>query len=200
MEAWIVETDREGVTIDSTREKMGLRTCPFADVVFDGVEVPEANRIGPPKSGASIFGSAMDAERGFLLACEVGNLERMIDDSVAYARERKQFGQPIGSFQGISHRITDMKIRHETSRLLLYRTAVLAAQGRGTTLDAAVAKVHIGDAVTESALDAIRVHGARGYTTESLIERELRDSIGGLFSGGTPEIQRNIIARLLGLG
>jgi len=126
-------------------------------------------------------------------------MERQLEETIRYAKQRKQFGTPIGKFQSVANRIVDMKLRLETSRLLLYKVAWLLSQGKPIVIDAALANLHLGDAFVESSLDAVRNHGARGYLSEYEVERDFRDSVGGLIYSGTSDIQRNIIARMLGL-
>lgn len=197
--AFLVDADTPGLSVSDNRPKMGLRTTPFADVSFDNCVVPGAQRIGPEGSGAAIFSSAMEAERAFVLAFQIGAMERQLDDAVEFARSRQQFGQPIGDFQAVSHRLADMKLRHETSRLLLYKAAGLALEGKPSMEAAALAKIQASEASIASSVDAILTHGARGYVTEFGVERNLRDVAGGVIYGGTSDIQRNIIARMLGL-
>ncbi|MDH3682238.1 MAG: acyl-CoA dehydrogenase family protein, partial [Acidimicrobiia bacterium] len=127
---FLVDADTPGVEIQPNRPKMGLRTTPFADVVFTDCIVPSSARVGAEGAGAAIFSTAMETERAFLLAGSVGRLERQIADTVAYANDRTQFGQAIGAFQSVSHEIADMKFAHETARLMLYKATVL--QQRGT--------------------------------------------------------------------
>lgn len=134
-----------------------------------------------------------------MLAFQIGRMEKQLEECVAFARERKAFGQSIGKFQSISNRIAEMKLRLETARLLTYRAAWRKSRGEPAMLDAALAKLHLSEAFVKSSLDAIRIHGGRGYVTEEEIERDLRDAVGGPIYGGTSDIQRNIIARILGL-
>lgn len=155
--------------------------------------------LGQPGSGVSIFTSSMEWERSFIFASHVGSMQRQLDESVAYARQRVQFGKPIGSFQSVSNRIADMKVRLDAARLLLYRAAWLKDQDAPATMEAAVAKLFLSEAFVESSLDAVRTHGGKGYLTEHEVERDLRDSVGGLIYSGTSDIQRQVIARLLGL-
>lgn len=197
--AFLVDADTPGLEVHPNRAKMGLRTTPFADVTFDGCIVQEAQRIGPEGSGAAIFSSAMQAERAFVLAGQIGAMERQLDDAVAYARNRKQFGQPIGSFQAVGHRLAEMKLRHENSRLLLYKAAALAAAGNPSMEVAALAKIQASEAAVASSIDTILTTGAHGYVTENEIERRLRDVAGGIVYGGTSDVQRNIVARMMGL-
>ena len=196
---FLVPADTSGVVVGDNRPKMGMRTTPFADVVFDGCVVPRSARIGAEGAGASMFSSAMEAERAFLLAGAVGALERTLDEAVAYARARQQFGQPIGAFQAVSHDLADVKLAHETARVLLYKAAALHAGGTPSMLAAAMAKLAASEASLHGALRAVEVHGARGYVTEFGVERDLRNNIGGVIYGGSSGIQKNIIARLLGL-
>ena len=197
--AFLVDSTLPGVEIGPNRPKMGLRTSPFADVTFNGCEIPESARIGAEGAGASIFSTAMESERAFLLAGSVGQLERQIDDAVAYGNSRRQFGQPIGAFQGVSNEIADMKVAHETARLMLYKAVALQARGTPSMMAAALAKLTASEAAVAGALASIRVHGARGYVSDYGIERTLRDTVGGVILGGSSGIQKNIIARLLGL-
>ncbi|HMR63509.1 MAG TPA: acyl-CoA dehydrogenase family protein [Anaerolineae bacterium] len=141
----------------------------------------------------------MESERGYIFASPVGRLERQLEEAIAYAKKRQAFGQPIGKFQAVSNRIAEMKLRLETAKLLLYQVAWLELTGRPVLLEAAMAKLYLSEMFVESSLDAIRLHGAKGYVTEFGVERDLRDSVGGLIYSGTSDIQRNIIARLLGL-
>ena len=178
---------------------MGLHSCPFGQLTFHGCTVGPEAVLGKPGAGASIFGDAVESERAFLYAAQLGAMERVIDNAVARARERQQFGVPIGSFQAVSHRIAEMKLRHEAARLLIYKAAALADRGQQVALAAALAKLQTSEMAVLSALDSIRIHGAEGYTVAGGVEFELRDAVGGLAYSGTSDIQRNIVARLLGV-
>jgi alkylation response protein AidB-like acyl-CoA dehydrogenase len=126
-------------------------------------------------------------------------MERQLETCIRYARQRLQFGHPIGKFQSISNRIADMKVRLETARLLLYKVAWSKKVGKSAVMDAALAKLYLSECFVQSSLDAIRIHGGYGYMTEFEVERDLRDAIGGTLYSGTSDIQRVIIARWLGL-
>ncbi len=197
--AFLVDRNTPGVEVSANRAKMGMRTTPFADISFHDCVVPVSARIGSEGSGASIFSSAMESERAFLLAGSVGQMERHIDQAVAYANDRKQFGQSIGTFQAVAHQIADMKLAHETARLLLYKAAALQVRGNASMMAAALAKLGASEAALAGALANVRIHGAKGYVSEYGVERGLRDMVGGIIYGGSSEIQRNIVARLLGL-
>jgi hypothetical protein len=197
--AFIVDAKSPGITLGEPQSKMGLRTGYMGSIEYKDVFVPAENLLGREGSGASIFNASMDYERSFIFASHVGSMARQLDEAIAYANERKQGGQSIGKYQAVAHRIADMKIRLETARLFLYRCAWLIDQGDPIPLDAAMAKLTISELFVENSMDAIRVHGGRGYLSETGVERDLRDAVGGVLYSGTSDIQRNMIAGLLGL-
>jgi alkylation response protein AidB-like acyl-CoA dehydrogenase len=147
----------------------------------------------------AIFNSSMDWERSCLFASTVGAMRRQLEACVAYARSREQFGQPIGKFQGVSGKLADMYVRLEAARSLIYKVAWLKAQGRSAPAEAAAAKLFISEAWVRSSQDAIQIHGAYGYMKDAGIERDLRDAVAGTIYSGTSEIQRVVLARMLGL-
>jgi alkylation response protein AidB-like acyl-CoA dehydrogenase len=196
---FVVDKETPGFKVSRYMEKMGLRTVPIGELLFEDCFIPEENRIGPEGAGPSIFNSSQEWERAVILASQLGEMERQLEQAIQYANDRRQFGQPIGKFQSVSNRIADMKLRLETARLLTYKVAWLKSLGESVMLDAAIAKLYLSECFVESSLDAIRVHGGYGYMTEFEVERDLRDAIGGTLYGGTSDIQRNIIARFLGL-
>ena len=197
--AFLVERGTPGFDVSRDLHKMGLRTAPMAELILQDCYVPEENRLGPEGIGARIFNSSMEWERSCILAGHVGAMERQLETSIRYARERVQFSQPIGKFQSVANRIVDMKVRLETARLLLYKVAWLKKTGRPAVMEAALAKLYLSECFVASSLDAIRIHGGYGYMTEFEVERDLRDAVGGTLYSGTSDIQRTIIARLLGL-
>jgi alkylation response protein AidB-like acyl-CoA dehydrogenase len=196
---FLVERGTPGLTVSRDLQKMGLRTAPMGEVILEDCLVPEENRLGAEGIGTRIFNHSMEWERACILGSHVGAMERQLEDCIRYARERYQFGQPIGKFQSVANRIADMKVRLETARLILYRVAWQKKIGEPAPMDAALAKLYISESFVQSGLDAIRIHGGYGYMTEFEVERDLRDAIGGTLYSGTSDIQRNIIARLLGL-
>lgn len=197
--AFLIDKGHPGLTIGKPIEKMGLRTAPYSEVVLDDCVVPVEARLGKEGNGGTIFKHSMGWERSCILASNVGAMERQLQACVAYAQERQQFGQPIGKFQQISSMLVEMKLRLETSRMLLYRAGWCRAQGEEAVEEVALAKLHISESFVQSSLAAIQIHGAYGYSTEVGIERDLRDAIGGRVYSGTSEIQREIIARHMGL-
>ena len=197
--AFLVDKGTRGFNVGRDMEKMGLRTAPLGELVLQDCFIPEENRLGREGAGVSLFNSSMEWERSCILASQVGAMERQLEMSVRYARERRQFGQPIGRFQSVGNRVADMKVRLETARLILYKVAWLKKMDRPATMEAAIAKLYLSESFVESSLQAIGIHGGYGYMVESEIERDLRDAIGGTIYSGTSDIQRTIIARLLGL-
>jgi alkylation response protein AidB-like acyl-CoA dehydrogenase len=199
LSAFVVERETKGVSVGATFGKMGLRTSPMSEVVLSDCFVPDDALLGASGAGMAIFNSSMDWERSHILASSVGTMQRHLERSIAYARQRTQFGQRIGKFQAVSHKIADMKVRLETSRLLLYRLGWLRSQGRPTAMESAIVKLHLSESMLQSGLDTLQIHGAYGYMQESEVERDVRDAIAGRIYSGTSEIQRNLIAGYLGL-
>jgi alkylation response protein AidB-like acyl-CoA dehydrogenase len=196
---FIVEKGTKGFTVARHLEKMGLKTSPMAELFFEDCEVPEENRLGREGAGKNLFTHSMTWERACILASAVGAMERLLEMCVRYAKERKQFGQPIGKFQLVATKLVDMKLRIETARALLYRAGWLRSKGKSIFLEAAMAKLHISESWVATAQDAMQVFGGYGYMQEYEVERELRDALGSRMYSGTSEIQRMIIAPLLGL-
>lgn len=196
---FIIEKDFPGFQVSKDIEKMGLRTSPMSELIFTDCQVPVANRLGKEGQGAAIFNDSMEWERSCILASYLGGMERQIETCIKHAKTRRQFNQPIGKFQSVANKIVDMKVRMETARLMLYKVAWLKKSKGQAGMDAAIAKLYMSESWVKSCLDAIQVHGGYGYTTEYELERDLRDSVGGTLYSGTSEIQKNIIARYLGL-
>jgi alkylation response protein AidB-like acyl-CoA dehydrogenase len=197
--AFLVEEGTPGFSVSREIEKMGLRTSPMGELIFQDCYLPEENRLGKEGAGAAIFNSSMEWERSSILASHIGAMERQLEECIRYARERKQFGQTIGKFQSVSNRIANMKVRLETARMLLYKVAWLKMRGKPAVMEAALAKLYISESFVASSMDAISIHGGYGYMTEFQVERDLRDSIGGTIYSGTSDIQRMIISRWLGV-
>jgi L-prolyl-PCP dehydrogenase len=195
----LVDRDTPGFRVSRPIEKMGLTTSPMAELVFEDCEIPVENRLGREGRGAAIFDDSMEWERSCILAPFVGTLQRQLETSVRYAKERRQFGKRIGDFQAVSGRLVQMKARLEVGRLLLYRAAWTKQEGLPAAGEAALAKLYLGEACLQSSLDAVQIHGGYGFTREYELERTVRDSVGGRLYSGTSEMQAAIIARTLGL-
>jgi hypothetical protein len=199
LSAFLVDRNTPGVEIGQPFRKMGLRTSPMSEIVFTECRIPVTNLLGPFGAGMAIFNHSMEWERGIILASAVGTMQRQLETAVAYARQRRQFGQPIGKFQAVSHKLADMKVRLEAGRLLLYQLGWAMSNGRATGMESAMVKLFLSESLVQSSMECIFIHGGYGYMTDSEIERDLRDAIAGRIYSGTSDIQRNLIARFMGL-
>lgn len=196
---FIIERDTPGLTVSKKIEKMGLRTSPMGEVIFEGCKVPVKNRLGREGRGVEVFECSMEWERGCIFASVLGAMRRIMEACIAHARSRKQFGQAIGKFQQIQGLIVGMKVRLEACRPLVYRIGALKEQGKPTMMDSSIAKLFVSESYVQTCLDAVQVFGGYGYMTEQEVERDLRDALGSTLYSGTSEIQRNLIAKGLGL-
>lgn len=199
LSAFLVELDREGVRRGPTVEKMGLRTVPMSELFLDDCFVPAEDRLGDEGQGAVISNNSLEWERSCMLASLLGATERQLESALGFAKKRQQFGQPIGRFQSVANRIADGKLHLESARMLVYRVAWLKERNKPAALESALAKLQVTECLAATGLDNILIHGAHGYLTENNIERDLRDAVGSLIYGGTSDIQRANVARLLGL-
>lgn len=197
--AFIIDREAKGLSVSKKIEKMGLRTSPMGEVIFEDCEIPVEARLGREGRGVEVFECSMEWERGSILASTLGVMKRLIEACIAHARSRKQFGQAIGKFQQVQSLIVGMKVRLEACRPLVYRIGALKEKGKPSLMESAVAKLFVSESYVQTCLDAIQVFGGYGYMTEQEIERDLRDAVGSTLYSGTSEIQRNIIAKCLGL-
>jgi alkylation response protein AidB-like acyl-CoA dehydrogenase len=197
--AFIVDRETPGLVVSRSFDKLGLRTSPMAEVAFQDCRIPKDRRLGREGRGVEVFECSMEWERGCILASCLGVMARQLQDCLEYARTRKQFGKAIGKYQSVANRLVDMKVRLDTARPLVYRIGRLKDAEQDAAVEAAIAKLYVSESFVKSCLDAIQTFGGYGYMTETGIERDLRDSIGSTLYSGTSEIQRNIIARGLGL-
>ena len=197
--AFLVEEGAPGFSRGQTFNKMSLRTCPIGELVFDDVCVPRSAVLGTVGGGGPIFNQSMEWERACLVGAHLGAMERLLELAVTHAKTRQSFGQRIGSYQSVAHRIADMKVRLEAARLLTYRTATRLETSKAVGFDAAMTKLIVSESLVETALDTVRTLGGYGLMTEFGAERVLRDAIAGTIYSGTNDMQRNIVARWLGL-
>ena len=197
--AFVVEKGAGGFRAGQKFEKMGLRSCPIGELVLEDVRVGSDAVLGGEGAGATVFAQSMDWERACLGATHVGTMQRLLDGAVAHARSRRSGGQPIGKHQAVAHKIADMKVRLESSRLLVYQAAWRLERTRASAIDASIAKLHVSDSLVASAHDAVQILGGYGFLVESGVERTLRDAVASTIYSGTNEMQKNIIARWLGL-
>jgi len=197
--AFAVPRDTPGLRVGEPMDKVGLRSSPVASVYLEGCRVPASHRVGDEGAGSKVFAASMAWERACLFGLYLGAMQRQLDAVIAHARARTQFRRPIGKFQAVGHRIADMQLRLESARLLLHRACWLHDQSADATLAISLAKLAVSEAAVQSGLDAIQLHGGLGVVTDAGVERGLRDALASTVFSGTSEIQRNLVARALGL-
>jgi L-prolyl-PCP dehydrogenase len=197
--AFLLERDTKGLELGQPMAKMGLRTSPLCELFLDECRVPATNVIGKVGGGFLILDYVMKWEILCSFAVSLGEMQHRLDQCVDYAKHRVQFGQPIGSYQAIAHKIADMKIGVETTRKWLYDTAFRFVNGGNISLDLAITKVVASEQNLASALAAVQIHGGNGYIAEYGVEKDLRNAVSGTIYSGTSEVQRNRISSMLGL-
>jgi acyl-CoA dehydrogenase len=195
MTAFIVPRDSEGLSVGLPLGKLGQRAAPTSEVFFEQVFVPEDHRLGEEGSGFALAMTVFDHSRPMVAAFGVGLIERCIDESLAYARERSSMGRKLIEHQAIAHKLAEMRMRLEAARLLTYQSAWLVDQGRPNTLQASIAKAFAADAAMWAATEAVQIFGGMGYSTDYPVEKLFRDAKVLQIYEGTSEIQRNIMAR-----
>ncbi|WP_437324808.1 acyl-CoA dehydrogenase family protein [Sorangium sp. So ce381] len=177
----------------------GLRGARLAPVWFTGCEVGHDALLGRAGAGLAVFQIAMTFERALILAFRLGAMERALGEAVRFAREREIGGQAIARHQAVAHRLAQMKLRLETSRLLIYRAAWALDQGERGQAEAALAKWHTADSAVASALDDLRLRGGAGYLEDSGLPSAIDDALGGSIHSGTSDVLATIVARWLGV-
>jgi alkylation response protein AidB-like acyl-CoA dehydrogenase len=199
LSAFVIDRTTPGVVVGRPFPKIGLHAAPTGQVYFESCRVPASRRLGEEGQGIAIFQASMGWERACLFAAYLGAMERDLATALSFVRERRQFGRPIGANQAIAHRIADMKLRLEAARLLLYRACWRKDRGHESTLDISLAKLAVSEAAVQSGLDVIRIHGSLGISSETRIADSLFNALPSTIFSGTSEIQRDLIARSLGL-
>lgn len=196
--SFIVPTDTQGYSVTAPYEKLGLKASDTAEIILEDVHVPQEYLLGKRGEGFKQFMQVLDGGRISIGALSVGIAQASLDAALAYAKERKQFGQPISKFQAIQFKLADMATRIELARLAVHRAAWLKDQGQPFTRESAIAKLFASETAVAAALEAIQIFGGYGYTKEYPVERFLRDAKLMEIGEGTSEIQRLVIARQLG--
>jgi alkylation response protein AidB-like acyl-CoA dehydrogenase len=196
--AFVVEKGTPGFSVSRSLNKMGVRTSPTSELVFEDCIIPAENLIGAEGSGFLMAMQTVEWDRSALLAPFVGAVSFLIQRCSRYAQEREQFGRPIAYFQAVRHKMADMKIFLEAARSLVYRIAWCKDQGRPLNhLEAAVAKLFVGDWSLGPTNDAMVLHGGYGYCHEYDVERIFRDGRLAPIGGGTSDVQKVLISRLM---
>jgi alkylation response protein AidB-like acyl-CoA dehydrogenase len=198
--AFIVPAETPGFSIGRLEEKLGLHASATGELIFEDCRIPADHLLGEPGEGWKIFLKTLDGGRISIGAMAVGLAQAALDASIPYAKERKQFGRPIGSFQGVAFMIADMATETEAARAMVYRAAWLKDQGRDYTIAAAQAKLFASEVSQRVTNMGVQVHGGYGYVEEYKVERFMRDAKLTELGEGTSQIQRLVIGRrLLGL-
>ncbi|MEU1418240.1 acyl-CoA dehydrogenase family protein [Streptomyces sp. NPDC005731] len=195
--AFLVPGDAAGLSAALPERKMGMKGSPTAQVHFDGVRVPDARRIGEQGQGFAIALAALDSGRLGIAACAVGLAQSALDEALAYASGRRQFGRPISDFEGLRFMLADMATQIEAGRALYLAAARLRDAGRPFAKQAAMAKLHCTDTAMKVTTDAVQVLGGYGYTADFPAERYMREAKALQIVEGTNQIQRMVIARHL---
>jgi len=193
--AFILEKGAPGFSVGRREKKLGVRASDTAQLILDHVRLPAENLLGEMHHGFLDALQVLDGGRIGIAALAVGLARAALEESIAYSKQRVQFGEPISAFQAIQFKLADMATAIDAARLLTYRAAVLADQGKPFTKEASMAKVYSAEAAVAAAIQAIQIHGGYGYTVEYPVERYLRDAKLCEIGEGTSEIQRLIIAR-----
>jgi len=195
--AFIVEKDTPGFSFGKKEKKMGLRSSPTLELIFEDCRVPKENLLGKEGDGFKIAMSVLDGGRNGIAAQAVGIAQGALDAAVDYANQRHQFGQPIGKFQAISFMLADCATKIEAARLLTYQAAFLENEGLPYGQASAMAKLYASEAAMEITTKVVQIFGGYGYTREYPVERYMRDAKITEIYEGTSEVQRLVISRNL---
>ena len=195
--AFIIEKDFPGFSVGKKERKLGIRSSPTTEIMFDNCRVPKENLLGNIGDGFVIAMTTLDGGRNGIAAQAVGIAQGALDASVEYAKEREQFGKPIAANQGIGFKLADMATSIEASRLLTYQAAWLESNNLPYGKQSAMAKLMAGDTAMKVTTDAVQVFGGYGYTKDYPVERYMRDAKITQIYEGTQEIQRLVISRML---
>ncbi|MBO9669609.1 MAG: isovaleryl-CoA dehydrogenase [Sphingobium sp.] len=195
--AFLIERGMDGFSIGQKIEKMGMRGSPTAELVFNDCLVPEENVLGSVGGGVKVLMSGLDYERVVLSGVQLGIMQACLDTVLPYIRERKQFGQPIGTFQLMQAKVADMYVALNSARAYVYAVAKACDAGKTTRFDAAGAILLASENAVKVALEAVQALGGAGYTTDWPVERYLRDAKLLDIGAGTNEIRRMLIGREL---
>ncbi len=195
--AFIIESDFPGFSVGKKEQKMGIRSSPTTEVMFEECRVPKENLLGEEGEGFKIAMMTLDGGRNGIAAQAVGIAQGALDAATEYAKERVQFGKPIAAQQGVGFKLADMATSVEAARLLTYQAAWLESEGLPYGKESAMSKLFAGDTAMKVTTEAVQVFGGYGYTKDYPVERYMRDAKITQIYEGTQEIQRLVISRML---
>ncbi|MEX2270196.1 MAG: acyl-CoA dehydrogenase family protein [Vicinamibacterales bacterium] len=195
--AFVVEQGTPGMRAGKKENKLGMRASETSEVIFEGCRVPAGALVGDEGQGFINTLQVLDAGRIGIAALSVGLAQGAYDAARGYAKERRQFGQPIGTFQAIQWKLADNACRIEAARLLTYRAAWMKGQGQRTTKESSIAKLYASEIAVRAAEDAVQIFGGYGFVKDYPAEKYFRDVKLTTIGEGTSEIQRLVIARQL---
>ncbi len=195
--AFIIESDFPGFSVGKKEKKLGIRSSPTTEIIFEDCRVPKENMLGKEGEGFKIAMMTLDGGRNGIAAQAVGIAQGALDAAVDYAKEREQFGKPIALQQGIGFKLADMATSVEAARLLTYQAAWLESEGLPYGKESAMSKLFAGDAAMKVTTEAVQVFGGYGYTKDYPVERYMRDAKITQIYEGTQEIQRLVISRMI---
>jgi len=195
--AFIVEKGTEGFSFGKKEKKLGIRSSPTTELIFENCRIPKENMLGAEGDGFKIAMTTLDGGRNGIAAQALGIAQGALDAAVNYAKEREQFGKPIAANQGISFKLADMATEIEAARLLTYQAAWLESEGLPYGKASAMSKLFAGDTAMKATVEAVQIFGGYGYTKDYPVERYMRDAKITQIYEGTNEIQRLIIGRMV---
>ena len=195
--AFIVEKGTPGFSFGKKEKKMGIRSSPTLELVFDNCRIAKDNLLGEEGQGFRIAMKTLDGGRIGIAAQALGIAQGALDAAVAYSQERKQFDTPIAAFQGVQFQLADMATQVEAARLVVYNAADRASNGLGYSKESAMAKLFASETAMKVTTQAVQIHGGYGYTRDFPVERMMRDAKITEIYEGTSEIQRMVIGSLL---
>ncbi|MGN1400485.1 MAG: acyl-CoA dehydrogenase [Bacillus sp. (in: firmicutes)] len=195
--AFIVESDFPGFSVGKKEQKLGIRSSPTTEIIFDNCRVPKKNLLGKEGEGFKIAMMTLDGGRNGIAAQAVGIAQGALDAALEYSKERVQFGKPIAAQQGIGFKLADMATGIEAARLLTYQAAWLESEGLPYGKESAMSKLLAGDTAMKVTTEAVQIFGGYGYTKDYPVERYMRDAKITQIYEGTQEIQRLVISRMI---
>jgi alkylation response protein AidB-like acyl-CoA dehydrogenase len=196
---FLIHSNEVGFNVEKDFEKMGLESCDMSELTFKNVKLDSNNILNEVGSGATIFNYSMEWERIGMSAIHIGIMQRIIEQTIEFTKNRQAQGELLSKKQAISHKIAEMKVRLEAGRMLTYKAALGLDKNKNNAIHASIAKLFVSESYIKTATDCVQIFGAAGYLKSNPIESVLRDSFASTLYSGTTEIQKNIIASILEL-